>query len=308
MLLPEGLNPGAYTPFDRNGRLNQKQLAEELRLVTRGVGGLHGPSTHAEYVSLTLSDWKAWAETVIDVAQGAGVKAWPFLGSESFEKTLEQATHAMKLGADGIFVMAPYFNKYSQESAFEYYRDIASTFSDTPIVIYPSHMTGNHFSPATIARIAALPNIVGIKMAPDNEFADTAKIVLSAETNPSFNPVAGGLLQLYPLMKGVDIKASCSALSNFAHDWSLNLWTAYLAKDWPTVRKWHLKLARIAAVLSSGPGGGAQAGHKAAIRLLGRDVGEMRRPGLPATDEHVARIRKVFEEEGLFESQAANTA
>lgn len=302
MLLPEGLNPGSYTPFTDDNQLDEKALARELKLVTRGSGGMHGPAGHSEFASLTFDEWKAWITVLIDVAHGAGIKAWPFLGAESFEKTVPYVEYAVDAGADGVWIIAPYFNLYSQEAAYCYYRDLAGEFPDTSIVFYPSHQTGNHFTPTTIARIAELPNVVGMKLNGDASYNEISKIVLLTKDNPGFRWVTGGLNVLYPLMKGVDVRASCSPMSNFAHDWSLNFWNAYLAQDWPEVEKWQQKIARIAAVLNvtGDRHVGSRAGHKAALALLGRPVGLPRRPGLPASEEHVARIRRVFEDEGLL--------
>src|SRR5579872_7236684 len=170
MLMPAGLNPGSYTPFTADNRLNDEVLADELQRVVRGAGGLHGPAGHSEFASLTFDEWKVWADVLIDVAHGAKIKAWPFLGAESFEKTLPYMEHALKAGADGVFVIAPYFNLYSQEAGYCYYRDLASEFSNTPIVFYPSHQTGNHFTPQTIAKIAELPNVVGMKLNGDASY------------------------------------------------------------------------------------------------------------------------------------------
>ena len=302
MLTPEGLNPGSYSPFTADNRLDEKALARELQLVTKGSGGLHGPAGHSEFASLTDDEWKVWVDVLVDVAHGAGIKAWPFLGKESFEKTVAQAEYALKAGADGLFVIAPYFNLYSQEAGYSYYRDLAAEFSDTPIVFYPSHQTGNHFTPQTIARIAAIPNIVGMKLNGDASYDEVSRTILLTKDIEPFRWVTGGLNVLYPLMKGVDIKASCSPMSNFAHEWSLNLWAAYQAQDWAGVEMWQKKIAKIAAVMNvtGDRHVGGRAGHKAALALLGRPVGEPRRPGLPASEDHVARIRKVFEEEGLL--------
>jgi 4-hydroxy-tetrahydrodipicolinate synthase len=302
MLKPEGLNPGSYTPFKADGSLNEKVLAEQLQLVTRGSSGLHGPAGHSEFASLTLDEWRAWCDVIVDVAHAAGIKAWPFLGQESFEKTAIQMRYAIDAGADGVFVIMPYFNLYSQEAGYQYYVDLAAEFPDTPIVFYPSHQTGNHFTPATIARIAALPNVVGMKLNGDASYDEVSKTILLTKDIEPFQWVAGGLNVLNPLMRGVDIKASCSPMSNFAHDWSLNLWAAYQAKDWDTVEHWQTKIAKIAAVMNvtGDRHVGARAGHKAALALLGRPVGLPRRPGMPATEDHIARIRKVFEEEGLI--------
>lgn len=302
MLMPEGLNPGSYTPFKPDGSLDEYVLAEQLKLVTKGAGGLHGPAGHSEFASLTADEWKSWCDIIVDVAHGAGIKAWPFLGAESFEKTVRQMRYAVDAGADGVFVIMPYFNLYSQEAGYQYYRDLAAEFSETPIVFYPSHQTGNHFTPATIARVAELPNVVGMKLNGDASYDEVSKIILLTQDIPDFRWVTGGLNVLYPLMKGVEIKASCSPMSNFAHEWSLNLWAAYQAKDWPTVAHWQKKIARVAGVMNvtGDRHVGARAGHKAALALLGRPVGLPRRPGLPATEDHIARIRKVFEEEGLL--------
>lgn len=302
MLLPEGLNPGSYTPFTPDNKLNEKLLGEELQRVVRGSGGLHGPAGHSEFASLTFDEWKGWTNVLVDVAHRNNIKAWSFFGAESFEKTMLFAHHALKAGADGLFVIAPYFNLYSQEAAFQYYKDFAAEFPGTPIVFYPSHQTGNHFTPQTIARIAELPNIVGMKLNGDAPYDEFSRTVLLTKDMPDFRWIAGGLNVLYPLMMGIQMKASCSPMSNFAHEWSLNFWNAYQQKDWPSVEKWQKKLAKIAAVMNVAGDRhiGARAGHKAALALMGRPVGLPRRPGIPASEEHIARIRKVFEEEGLL--------
>jgi 4-hydroxy-tetrahydrodipicolinate synthase len=301
MLLPEGLIPGAYTPFTTDYKLNEKALREELERVTPGSGGLHGPAGHSEFASLTFDEWKVWTDVMIDVAKQAKIPAWSFLGTESFEKTLPYAEYALKAGADGFFLIAPFFNRYGQEAAYLYHRDFAQEFPETPIVFYPSHQTGNHYDPATIAKIAELPNIVGMKLSPDFTFDDTIKIIMLTRDNPTFRWVAGGLNVLFPFMCNVDFKASCSPMSNFSHEWSLNMWRAYRERDWVAVEKWNAKLNRTFRILSAGARQeGARAGHKAALALLGRNVGPPRRPGIPANEEHVARIKKVFQEEGLL--------
>ena len=302
MLMPEGLNPGSYSPFTADNRLDADALRRELQLVCRGSGGLHGPAGHSEFASLTFEEWKVWIDVLVEVAHAAGIKAWPFFGAESFEKTMPYARYAKAAGADGFFVIAPYFNLYSQEAAIAYFADFAAEFPDTPIVFYPSHQTGNHFTPQTIAKIAELPNIVGMKLNGDAPYDQVSRIILLTKDIEPFRWITGGLNVLYPLMKGLDIKASCSPMSNFAHDWSLNLWNAYLQKDWPALEGWQKKLARIQAVMNvtGDRHVGGRAGHKAALALMGRPVGQPRRPGLPASEEHISRIRKVFEEEGLL--------
>jgi 4-hydroxy-tetrahydrodipicolinate synthase len=301
LLLPEGLNPGSYTPFTADNKLNEKVLYAELERVTPGSGGLHGPAGHSEFASLTFDEWKAWITIMIEVAHKAKIPAWAFLGTESFEKTLPYAEFAIKAGADGIFLINPYFNRYGQEAAYLYYRDFCKEFSDTSFVFYPSNQTGSSIDAATIGRIAEIDNIVGMKLSPDNSFEETIKIVQQTKGKPNFRMISGNLTMLYPFMSNVDFASSCSSMSNFSHEWSLNLWRAYKARDWEAAEKWTQKLSRCFFALSTGHRHeGARAGHKAALNLLGRNVGTPRRPGIPASEEHIARIRKVFEEEGLL--------
>ena len=302
MLLPEGLTPGAYTPFTSDNKLDEKVLAEQLQFVVKGSGGLHGPAGHSEFASLTFDEWKGWTDVLVDVANQAKIPAWSFFGTESFEKTLPYAEYALKAGADGFYVIAPYFNKYGQDEGYQYYVDLAHEFPDTPIVFYPSHQTGNHFAPPTIAKLAAVPNIVGMKLSSDDRFDEVSNIVLQTCDNSAFRLVMGSLNHLYPLLCNVDLKASCSPFSPFAHDWSLALWNAFLARDWPTVKKWQQKIGRISRVVnvSTNRQIGARAGHKAALALLGRPVGHPRRPGRPTSEEHISLMRKVFVEEGLL--------
>lgn len=308
MLLPQGLNPGSYTPFTHDNKLNEKVLYEELERVTPGSGGLHGPAGHSEFSSLTFDEWKAWTDIMVEVAHKANIPAWSFLGTESFEKTLPYADYALKAGADGFFLINPYFNRYSQDAAYLYYRDFAKAYSDTPIVFYPSKQGGTHIEPATIARIAELPNIVGMKLSPDNSFEEIVKILALTKGKPDFKLIAGNLTMLYPMLAHVDFASSCSSMSNFSHEWSLNLWRAYKAQDWAAAEMWTQKLSRTFFVLSTGHRHeGARAGHKAALELLGRKMGPPRRPGLPAGEEHISRIRKVFEEEGLLNGTGSST-
>src|SRR4051812_8443536 len=189
MLLPDGVLPGAYTPFTADNKLDEKVLAEHLQHVVTGSGGLHGPAGHSEFASLTFDEWKVWTDVMVHVAKRAKMPAWSFFGTESFEKTLPYADYALKAGADGFFVIAPFFNLYGQDAAYAYFRDLAKEYSETPIVFYPSHQTGNHFAPPTIAKLAEIPNIVGMKLSGDDRFDEVTKIILLTKNNPGFRLV-----------------------------------------------------------------------------------------------------------------------
>ena len=301
MLLPEGLLPGSYTPFTADNKLDAKALHTRLSAVTKGSGGLHGPAGHSEFASLTFDEWKVWTDVMIDVAHKAKIPAWSFFGTESFEKTLQYADYAVKAGADGLWVIAPYFNKYGQDEAYSYYKDLASTYSDKPMIFYPSHQTGNHFAPATIQKMAEIPNMVGMKLNGDFSFDQFGEIIMRTRHTKNFRWVAGGLNVLYPLTCHFPFKASCSPSSNFSHEWSVNLWTAYQKGDWAECEKWSEKIETITnAVIIGGDRHLTRGGNKAAMDILGKPCGLVRRPAKHPTPEHIEKIRKVFKEQGLI--------
>jgi 4-hydroxy-tetrahydrodipicolinate synthase len=302
MLLPEGLITSSYTPFADDYSLDVKTLRARLESVTEGATAINGPMGHGEIASLTFEEWQTWTDILMDVAREAHLQPWSFFGAESFEKTIHYANHALKAGAVGFVVLAPYFNEYGQEAACVYFRDLAKKYSDTPIIFYPSSQTGNQFSPATIARLAEVPNIVGMKLNGADTFYTIAEIIRLTRDIRDFRIVAGGYDTLYPLLRDIGIKATFSPSSAYAPDWSLRLWKAYQERDWKTADMLGQKLTRVTKAMLPPGGGhiGAHAGHKAAMGLLGKPVGLARRPGMPVTAEHLAQIRKALQEEGLL--------
>ena len=302
MLLPEGLITSSYTPFKDDYSLDEKTLRARLEAVTEGATAINGPMGHGEIASLTFDEWKVWTDILMDVAKQARIQPWSFFGAESFEKTVPYANYALKAGAVGFVVLAPYFNEYGQDAAYAYFRDLANTYSNTPIIFYPSLQTGNQFRPATIAKLAAVPNIVGMKLNGSDTFYTISEIMRLTRDIPDFRIVAGGFDTLYPLLRDAGIRATFSPSSAYAPEWSTRLWKAYQERDWKTADVYSTKLTLVTKAMLPPGGGhiGAHAGHKAAMGLLGKPVGLARRPGMPVSEEHLAQIRKALKEHGLL--------
>jgi 4-hydroxy-tetrahydrodipicolinate synthase len=300
LLLPEGLIPCSYSPFTNDYRLDEKVLHERLESVVKGSSGLHGPANHSEMALLTFDEWKVWVDVMVDVAKKAKIKTWAFFGTESFEKTIPYGEYALKAGADGFILHPPYKVKYSQEAAYLYYRDFAKEFPTTPIWFYPNFATENPTDPYLAAKIAEIPNIVGMKLTRIFNIEQAAEVFSLTRNIDHFRLVTGSLINMYAL-RGLGIKSSLSAQSNYVHEWSLQLWQALQAGDWKTADIWYKKIAKLHRALNH-PGGHlhAYAGEKAAMALLGKPVGPPRRPCLPASEQQVAFIRKTLEEVGLI--------
>lgn len=300
MLLPEGLIPCSYSPFTADNKLDLKVLRERLESVVKGSTGLHGPANHSEMVSLDFEEWKQWTDVMIDVSVKNNLKTWSFFGTESFEKTMPYAEYALKAGADGFILHPPYKVKYSAEAAYLYVRDVAKEYPDTPIIFYPNFNIDNPTDPYLAAKLAEIPNIVGLKLTRIFNIEQVSELYSLTREIEHFRFVTGSLLNMYAL-RGLDITASFSGQSNYIHEWSLELWNALQSKDWQAADIWYAKIAKLHRAFGR-PGGYVHtyAGEKAAMTLLGKPVGNLRRPGLPVTEEQLAVIRKALKDAGLI--------
>lgn len=154
------------TPFSADGSVNYG-VAEELavHLVENGSDGLVICGTTGE--SPTLS-WEEEHELfrVVKQAVGDKVKVVAGTGSNSTSEAIAETQKAMALGLDGSLQVVPYYNKPPAEGLYEHFKAIATACPDLPLLLYniPGR-TGQNLLPATVARLAEIPNIVGIKEA-----------------------------------------------------------------------------------------------------------------------------------------------
>ncbi len=301
IIQPEGLIPGSYSPFTEDEKLDIDTLRERLESVVPGSKGLHGPANHSEMCMLSFDEWKAWTDVMLEVAREHNLKTWSFLGAESLKKTVPYIEYALKAGADGIILHPPYKVDYSQEAAFQYYKTIAEMYPDTPFLLYPNFNCPDPQSPYLANRIAEIPNVVGLKMTRRYNIEQAGEIYSLTRNNPCFSIVTGSLINAYAL-RGFDLKASFSAQSNYMHPWAVELWNAMQAKDWDKADYWYDKIAVLHRAFNY-PGGGylhKYAGEKAAMALLGKSVGNLRSPSLPANEAQIASIRQALIDNGLL--------
>jgi len=187
------------TPF-RNGELDEKAFGDFVEWqIQEGTDGLVPVGTTGETPTLSHQEHRRVVELCIEVAKGR-VPVIAGAGSNSTREAIALTQHAKTVGADAALVVTPYYNKPTQEGLFQHYKAIHEAV-DLPIIIY--NIPGRSIvdmSVATMARLAKLPRIVGVKDA-TNDLARPMRTriacgrdfcILSGEDATAIQLMAGG--------------------------------------------------------------------------------------------------------------------
>ncbi|SHH06041.1 dihydrodipicolinate synthase [Thermosyntropha lipolytica DSM 11003] len=164
MLAPR-LMTAMITPYDQNLHVNYAKAAELARyLADNGSEGIVVSGTTGESPVLTKEEKLLLFKTVKE-AVGDRVKVWMGTGSNDTRQSIELSREAEKLGADGVMLVCPYYNKPTQEGLYQHFKAIAESVS-LPVMLYnvPGR-TASNLLPETAARLAAIENITAIKEA-----------------------------------------------------------------------------------------------------------------------------------------------
>jgi 4-hydroxy-tetrahydrodipicolinate synthase len=174
-----GVGTALVTPFTKTGGLDEKRVRElGRRQIEAGIDFLVPCGTTGESPTLTDAERTRIVEILADEAAGR-VPILAGAGGYNTAEVIHQAADMQRAGASGLLSVTPYYNKPTQEGLYQHYRAIAESTS-LPIVVYnvPGR-TGSNVEPATLARLAALPNIIGVKEASGNmtQMCDVCHVV-----------------------------------------------------------------------------------------------------------------------------------
>ncbi len=159
----KGVITALVTPMDAQGEVDLKSLEKLVeRQIAAGINGLVVNGTTGESPTLSHDEFEKIVTTVVKkTAKRVPVIAGT--GTNSTQKTIEASQKAQALGADACLIIAPYYNKPTQEGIYAHYKSIAEKVP-LPIILY-NHpgRTGCNIAPATVERLSHISNIVGLK-------------------------------------------------------------------------------------------------------------------------------------------------
>lgn len=286
-----GLSVAIVTPF-RGDKVDYDRLAEQIEFqIKAGTVCLCPAGTTGESPTLTHDEHDELIAETVKIAAGR-IKIMAGTGSNSTAEALRLSRHAEKAGADAALVVAPYYNKPTQEGFYQHYKALAEAIS-IPICVYniPGR-TGKNIEPETIIRLAEFKNIAIVKEATGSMdqasavIAATDLTVLSGDdslTLPLMSIGGRGVISVVGNVVPADMKALCDAFD---------------AGDLATAQKWHRKLfplCRDMLSLATNP-----IPVKTAMKMLGRDNGQMRLPMTPLSSDQEAALRKTISTYGLL--------
>lgn len=158
----EGAVTALITPF-KDGKVDAIGLMSLVEWQVRhGICGIVTCGTTGEAATLSRAEWSMVIERCVEVAEKK-ISVIAGTGTNCTETTIERTAEAKALGADAALIVAPYYNKPSQEGIYRHYEAVVGAV-DLPVIIYnvPSR-TGVDIAPRTLERLAQLPGIAGIK-------------------------------------------------------------------------------------------------------------------------------------------------
>ena len=285
-----GLSVALITPF-ANGQIDVDALQQQVEFqIEAGTTCVCPVGTTGESPTLSHPEHKRVIAAVVEAAAGR-IKVMAGTGSNSTDEALALTKSAAQSGADAALVVTPYYNKPTQEGLYLHFKDVAEAV-DIPICVYniPGR-TSKNVEPETILRLAEVPNIALVKEATGS--MDQASQILSAT---DLTVLSGDDSLTLPLM-AMGARGVVSVVGNIIPREMIELVSVFDEGNLAEARRCHHRLfplCRDMLSLATNP-----IPIKCAMKLLGRDTGELRMPMTPLSPEQEEKLRKTLSAHGL---------
>jgi 4-hydroxy-tetrahydrodipicolinate synthase len=289
-----GIIPPVATPMRTDEELDLPLLRWFLdHLIGNGVHGIFVLGTNSEFYALDEHEKQEVIATAVAHVNGR-VPVLAGTGAESTREVIRLTKMAEREGADGVSIITPYFILPSQREIFDHYRRIAES-TGLPVLLYNNPVTcgGVKIDINTLARLAEIPNIVGIKDS-SGDLQNTAEYIRVVPER--FSVMTGrDTLIFYGLMAGA--RGAVPATGNVAPALLVEIYERFRAGDLEGSKAAQNRLSplRLALTLSTTP-----SGLKAAMRLIGLPIGPCRSPVSDLPPDKEPQMRAALRTAGLL--------
>ena len=281
------------TPFI-DGQLDEQGLVDLIEFhIANGTHGIVPCGTTGESATMSHQEHHRVVELTVKTVNGR-VPVLAGSGSNSTAEAIDLTGYAKQAGADGVLMVSPYYNKPSQEGLYQHYKAVAEAV-DIPIILYnvPSR-TSSNILPQTVARLAEIDGIVGIKEATGdlNQISEVIRLCPH-----DFSVLSGDDFTSMPTVL-VGGKGVISVTSNVAPKDMAQMMDAALAGDLGKAKQLHYKLFPLmqAMFYDTNP-----VPAKKSLELMGKiKSGKPRLPLYPMNDEALSRLKAALADYGLL--------
>ncbi len=289
-----GCGTALVTPFRRDQSLDEETLRRLVRRqIDAGINFLVPCGTTGESPTLSRAEHLRVVEMTLEEARGK-LPVLAGAGGYNTHEVIELARELERMGADGVLSVTPYYNKPTQEGLYQHYKALAGAIR-IPIIVYSIQgRTGVNVEPATMARLAHIENIVGVKEA-SGSLAQVANII--HEVPESFSVFSGDDAVTIPVI-ALGGRGLISTTSNEIPREMTQLAQACLRGDFATAR---LLQKRWLPVMNANFVETNPIPVKAAMGLMGLLDPVYRLPLVPPSSVNLAKIEKALETTGLLE-------
>jgi 4-hydroxy-tetrahydrodipicolinate synthase len=290
----QGCGTALITPFRPDGAVDEIALHAHVNWqIANGVSLLVPCGTTGEAATLTEPEWLRVIESTVTAAAGRV----PVFAGATHNATHQAVANAKKLakitGLTGILTANPYYNKPGQRGQYEHFKAIAEA-TDFPILLYniPSR-TGTNLEPATVLRLAEIPNIVGIKESSGNMQQITE---LLTQAPRAFRVFSGDDALALPTL-AVGGMGLISVASNAIPQQMSQMVASALGDNWIAARRINRHHYSFMQAIFTEP---SPAPIKAVLSLLGRGNENLRLPMVPVSAATRHKLETILGELGLL--------
>jgi len=286
-----GCTVALVTPF-RDGEVDYQALKEAVDWqIAQGTHVLSPVGTTGESPTLTHDEHERVIATVVERA-GGRAKVLPGTGSNATSEAIRLTRFAAKAGADGALLVAPYYNRPTQEGLYAHFARVSESV-DLPLVLYnvPSR-TGRNVEPGTIERLARYAPVVAVK-----EASGSLDQVSDLLARTDLTILSGDDSLTLPML-AVGAEGVVSVVANLIPRDVIALLNAFRNGDLAEARRLHLRLFPLCRDLlgvASNP-----IPVKTALELLGRGNGELRLPLCPPDERGRETLRRSLAQYGIL--------
>ena len=290
-----GCATALVTPFTRAGDIDETALRHLVEYqIAGGVKLLVPCGTTGESATMTEAEDQQVIKLVIDAAKGRA-RVIAGTGSNATAAAIEYSQTARALGADAVLVVAPFYNKPTQDGLYAHFRVVAEAVNGLPVVIYnvPGRTSSNISAQTTLRLARDVPNIVAVKEASGN----LSQIMEILRDRPAgFRVLSGDDSYTFPLL-ALGAEGLISVAANEAPALMSQMINLALEGNWNEARALHYRLLPLMEVnfIESSPGP-----VKAALAMMGLIQESYRLPLVPITELSTTKLRAVIEELGLL--------